>query len=200
MDLKEILSVSGYGGLFKVIKQSKTGFIVESLIDNKRMQAFATSKISTLEEIAIFTESSEVHLKEVLRSIFKMEDGKSVNLGSKSTGEEFKAYFAKILPEYDKERVYVSDMKKVISWYNLLLEKGMVDLEEDKEEVKEEEKTTEPENIEQEATEIEKKPKKETIKTTSKTTKKTTVKTDDVSKESKPVKKAVKKEKKDKEE
>jgi hypothetical protein len=169
MDLKGILSVSGYGGLFKLIKQSKAGFIVESLIDNKRMQAFATTKISTLEEIAIFTETSEVHLKDVLRSIFKIEDGKQVNLNPKSSGEEYKAYFEKILPDYDRERVYVSDMKKVITWYNLLVEKGMVDLEEDKpEEVlpENEQKEKEVEKAEEPAkTPVkESKPKKKPVK------------------------------------
>jgi hypothetical protein len=134
MDLAGILSVSGYGGLFKLIKQSKSGFIVESLVDKKRMQAFATSKISTLEEIAIYTETSEVHLKDVLRSIYKIEEGKQVNLNHKSPSEDFKTYFSKILPNYDKERVYVSDMKKVLLWYNLLVEQGLVDLEEDKKE------------------------------------------------------------------
>ncbi len=197
MDLKGILSVSGYGGLFKLIKQSKSGFIVESLLDNKRMQAFATSKISTLEEIAIYTETNEVHLKEVLRSIFRIEEGKPVTLGSKSTNEEFKAYFGKILPDYDKERVYVSDMKKVIAWYNLLLDKGMVDLEEDKEEAQETESAADETNTEVKEQEV----KKETKKTASKTPKKAADKAEKQDAEKKTEKKAVKKTvKKDKKE
>jgi cobalamin-dependent methionine synthase I len=195
MDLKGILSVSGYGGLFKLIKQSKSGFIVESLLDNKRMQAFATSKISTLEEIAIYTESSEVHLKEVLRSIFRLEEGKPVKLGAKSTNDDFKAYFGKILPDYDKERVYVSDMKKVVTWYNLLLDKGLVDLEEDKEEEKEAEAVVEETNTEVKEQDV----KKETKKTASKTTKKIAEKVEKPDAEKKTVKKAVKKDKKENE-
>jgi len=134
MDLTGILSISGYSGLFKLIKQTKTGFIVESLFDQKRMQAFASSKISTLEDIAIFTETGEVHFKKVIRTIFEQENGKQLSLGGKSTNEELKAYFEKIVPDYDKEKVYVSDIKKVVLWYNLLVDKGLVDLEEDKEE------------------------------------------------------------------
>jgi hypothetical protein len=153
MNLTGILSVSGYGGLFKVVKQTKTGFIVESLVDKKRMQAFATSKISTLEEIAIYTETSEVHLKDVLRSIFKQEEGKKVELTQKSASADFKSYFDKILPEYDKERVYVSDMKKVILWYNLLVEQGLVDLEEDEKVEAESENSQETKEIETEDTE-----------------------------------------------
>jgi hypothetical protein len=139
MDLTGILSISGYGGLFKLIKQTKTGFIVESLIDKKRMQAFASSKISTLEDIAIYTETGEMHLKDVLRKIFQHENEQKLSLTAKSSGEELKSFLEKVLPDYDKERVYVSDIKKVVLWYNLLLEQGMIDLEED--EPEEEEKT-----------------------------------------------------------
>lgn len=168
MDLKGILSISGYSGLFKLIKQSKNGFIVESLTDQKRMQAFASSKVSTLEDIAIYTESGELHLKEIFRKIFSLEEGKKINLNPKDSNDAFKSFFEKALPEYDRERVYVSDIKKVVSWYNLLVEKGLVDLEEDlpdetkeeagdeKEELKTEEKDDKPEK--------ETKPKKKPVK------------------------------------
>lgn len=139
MDLTGILSISGYGGLFKLIKQTKTGFIVESLVDQKRMQAFASAKISTLEDIAIYTETGEVHLKEVLRKIFQHENEKPLSLSVKSSNQELKNFFEQILPDYDRERVYVSDIKKVVQWYNLLVENGLVDLEEDKTETVEEE-------------------------------------------------------------
>ena len=138
MDLTGILSISGYGGLFKLIKQTKTGFIVESLIDEKRMQAFASSKISTLDDIAIFTETAEMHLKDVLKKIFEQLDGKKTDLTSKSSSEELKAFLESVLPDYDKERVYVSDIKKLVGWYNLLVEKDLVDLEEDEDESGEE--------------------------------------------------------------
>ena len=146
MDLTGILSISGYGGLFKLIKQTKTGFIVESLIDKKRMQAFASSKISTLEDIAIYTETGEVHLKEVFKKIFQHASEKKVELDAKSSGEELKSFFDGIMPDYDKERVYVSDIKKVVLWYNILVEQGLVDLLEDE---SEEEEST-PEKLEEE--------------------------------------------------
>lgn len=139
MDLKGILSVGGYGGLFKIIKQTKNGFIVESLTDKKRMQAFATSKISTLEDIAIYTDDSEVHLKDIFKKIFEKEDGKQT-INHKASSEELKSFFAELLPDYDRERVYVSDIKKVVNWYNVLVELDMVDLEEDEEESSEENK------------------------------------------------------------
>ena len=168
MALKGILSISGYSALFKLIKQSKNGFIVESLTDQKRMQAFASSKVSTLEDIAIYTESGELHLKEIFRKIFSLEEGKKINLNPKDSNDAFKSFFEKALPEYDRERVDVSDIKKVVSWYNLLVEKGLVDLEKDipeetkeeagneKEELKTEEKDDKPEK--------ETKPKKKPVK------------------------------------
>ncbi|NJO89676.1 MAG: DUF5606 domain-containing protein [Chloroflexia bacterium] len=131
MDLTGILSISGYGGLFKLIKQTKTGFIVESLVDKKRMQAFASSKISTLEDIAIYTEAGEVHLKEVFKKIFQEENEKKVDLNTKSSGNELKTFFEKVLPDYDKDKVYVSDIKKVVAWYNLLVDNNLIDLNEE---------------------------------------------------------------------
>lgn len=146
MDLTGILSISGYGGLFKLIKQTKTGFVVESLLDKKRMQAFASSKISTLEDIAIYTETGEMHLKDVLKKIFQEENEKQLSLTAKSSGEELKAFFEKVLPDYDRERVYVSDIKKVVSWYNILVDNGLIDLKEDEEEKEETEKSKEEDN------------------------------------------------------
>ena len=137
MDLKGILSIGGYSGLYKLIKQSKNGFVVESLADKKRMQTFATSKISTLEDIAIYTETGEISLKDVFKKIFEKEGGKQT-ISHKSKPEELKNYFAEVLPDYDRDRVYVSDIKKVVNWYNQLVDLGMIDLEEEKEE---EEKT-----------------------------------------------------------
>ena len=165
MDLKGILSIGGYGGLFKLIKQTKTGFIVESLTDQKRMQAFATSKISTLEDIAIYTEDGEVHLKDVLKKIFEKEDGKQT-ISHKASSEELKRFFLEVLPDYDAERVYVSDIKKVVNWYNVLVDLNMVDLEEDEEtneeELKEEsEKTEEQKDQKEVKKEVKKKVKKE---------------------------------------
>ena len=120
--LKEILSISGKPGLQKLISNSSTAIIVESLIDGKRF--------------SIYTEAEDMPLKEVFKRISAKENGKSA-LSHKEPTEKILAYFEEIVPEYDKERVYVSDMKKIIQWYNLLTEKGMLDLDE---EAKEEEK------------------------------------------------------------
>ena len=127
--LKEILSISGKPGLQKLISNSSNAIIVESLIDGKRFPAYSNSKIIALEDISIYTEAEDMPLKEVFKRISAMSH--------KEPTEKILAYFEEIVPEYDKERVYVSDMKKIIQWYNLLTEKGMLDLDE---EAKEEEK------------------------------------------------------------
>lgn len=135
MNLKEILAISGYGGLFRFISQGRNGVIVEGLTDKKRMNATSSMRVSALDDIAIFTSDKEVPLKEVFRIIFKKEDGKSC-IDPKSSNDKLKAYFTEILPDYDQEKVYTSDMKKVFSWYNILLNENMIDLEEDKVEEK----------------------------------------------------------------
>ena len=134
--LKEILSISGKPGLQKLISNSSNAIIVESLIDGKRFPAYSNSKIIALEDISIYTEAEDMPLKEVFKRISAKENGKSA-LSHKEPTEKILAYFEEIVPEYDKERVYVSDMKKIIQWYNLLTDKGMLDLDE---EAKEEEK------------------------------------------------------------
>lgn len=142
MDLSKILSIAGKPGLFKMVSQSKSGLIVESLLDGKRIPAFSHERISSLEEISIFTEVDDVPLKEVFQSIFKKEEGKKT-ISHKSSANELKAFMEKILPDYDKERVYVSDIKKLVSWYNLLVEKEMIDLEEENTEADAEKNTEE---------------------------------------------------------
>lgn len=133
MFLKSILAISGYAGLFKLISQGKTSIIVENLEDKKRMPAYASSKISALEDIAIFTNDAEMPLKDVLKALFRLEKGEPV-AASKYTDKEIKNYFGQVIPEYDRTRVYVSDMKKVITWYNLLLKHNLITLEETPEE------------------------------------------------------------------
>jgi hypothetical protein len=132
MDLSKILSIAGKPGLFKMVSQSKSGLIVESLIDGRRIPAFSHERISSLEEISIFTDVEDVPLREVFQSLFKREEGK-VTISHKSSANELKDLMEEILPNYDKERVYVSDIKKLINGYNLLVEKGLIDLEEPKE-------------------------------------------------------------------
>ena len=126
MDLKEILSVSGKPGLFKTIAQTKTGVIIESLIDGKRIQAFASDKISSLGEISIFTTGEDMQLREVFRLIGE-KNGDQPAPDSKSDDRALKAFFESIVPDYDSERVYVSHMRKLVQWYNLLLANGITD-------------------------------------------------------------------------
>ncbi len=132
MDLSGIITIAGYSGLFKVVAQSKNGVIVESLIDKKRMPAYSHYRISALEEISIFGISEDIALKDVMQKIMDKEKGEAA-IDSKSDIKELKSYFAGVLPEYDKDRVHDSDIKKVISWYNLLQKNDLLKtIEEDK--------------------------------------------------------------------
>ena len=125
MDLSNILAINGKPGLFKLISKTKTTFIVESLIDKKRVPAFSHDGISSLDNIAIFTEKEDVELANVLIAIFKKEAGQKLP-DILNDNAKMKAYFEGVLPEYDKERVYVSNIKKVLSWYNLLVENQII--------------------------------------------------------------------------
>jgi len=136
--LKGILAIAGHTGLFKMVSNSKNALIVESLIDKKRMAAYASSKISALEDIAIFTEEGDVQLAEVFKNIKEKENGGRA-ISHKVSGNELKAYMAEVLPNYDEDRVYVSDMKKVFQWYNILQENNLLNIQETEEEMKEEE-------------------------------------------------------------
>ncbi len=132
MKLKDILSIGGKPGLYKYLSQAKNGIIVEGLKDKKRFPAYSTAKVSSLEDIAVFTESDEVKLSEVFDRIHAKEEG-GLAVSHKSTPEELKAYFEAILPDYDRDRVYISDIKKILAWYNFLHETGMLIPGEDKE-------------------------------------------------------------------
>lgn len=123
-----------------MVSQAKNSIIVESLIDGKRMPAYATSRISALEDISIYTEEEDVKLIDIFKLIYEKENGGQA-IEPKSSGAELKAYFEGVLPTYDKDRVYVSDIKKVLTWYNLLIEQEMIDpnaVEKSEEEMKEE--------------------------------------------------------------
>lgn len=130
--LKGILSISGQSGLFKLVAESKNNIIVESLETSKRIPVHSTSKVSALEDIAIYTENGDVPLKTVFKAIFEKENG-GLALSPKATGNELKSYFEKVVPEFDKDRVYVSDIKKVLQWYNSLQVKELLDFTEQKE-------------------------------------------------------------------
>ena len=131
--LKTILSISGKPGLYKLVSQAKNMLIVESLQTGKRQPAYAHEKIISLGDIAIFTDEDDVPLGEVLESIKKKENGGKVSLDiKKADSETLRAYLADVLPNFDRERVYVTDIKKLISWYNLLVETGNTDFAEEK--------------------------------------------------------------------
>jgi hypothetical protein len=132
--LKGILAISGQPGLFKMVTEAKNSIIVESLLTGKRMPAYSTSKISALSDISVFTKTGEVQLKELFQKI--QENGKLVAL--RASADEIKTFFEEILPEYDKDRVYVSDMKKILQWYFILNDLNLLtEPEEEKPEEKE---------------------------------------------------------------
>ena len=136
MNLKDILAISGYSGLFRFVSQGRNGVIVEGLVDKKRMNATASARVSALEDVAIYTSDKEIPLKEVLKRVFQKEDGKPT-IDPKSSNDKLKQYFEEVVPEYDREKVYVSDMKKLFGWYNILLSQNMIDLVEDPKEERE---------------------------------------------------------------
>lgn len=143
MSLEKVLAIAGKPGLYKLIAQTRGGFVAESLIDKKRLSVNVQQNVSVLSEIAIYTLSEEVPLKEVFKNIKKKENGGQTSVKAKDSKDALEEYFFEVLPDYDEDRVYVSDIKKVIQWYNLLQEHNMLDLEEDskakKETVKDEE-------------------------------------------------------------
>jgi len=119
--LKEILSMTGKPGLFKLISQGKNMLIVESLIDGKRIPAYTKDKVVSLGDIAIFTETAEVPLGKVLEALKAKENGAICSLDPKSDNEKLRKYMTEILPDYDRDRVYPSDIRKLLSWYNILI-------------------------------------------------------------------------------
>lgn len=127
--LSEILSITGRPGLYKLISTNKNMNIVESLADGKRVPVYAQEKVVALSDVSIYTQSGDTPLREVLKKIKEKEEGKQVSLGSKSSGKELFAYLAEVLPDYSRDSVYAGDIKKIISWYNILTEHN-IDLEE----------------------------------------------------------------------
>jgi len=141
IQLKDILAISGKGGLFKFIAQARNGIVVESLEEQKRHVAPATARVSSLEDIAIFTMDEEVPLADIFYMIHEKSEGKET-LSHKAPAEELKSQFKELVPDYDEDRVYISDIKKVFQWYNQLNKNEMlevIDKEDDTEEEKEKE-------------------------------------------------------------
>ncbi|WP_248723646.1 DUF5606 domain-containing protein [Seonamhaeicola sp. ML3] len=126
MSLEKLLSISGKPGLYKLIAQTRGGFVAESLIDNKRMSVGLQNNVSVLSEIAIYTLAEEVPLKEVFKKIKEKENGEQASVKPKDSKDKLEEYFFDVLPDYDEDRVYASDIKKVVQWYNLLQSHDML--------------------------------------------------------------------------
>ena len=121
MKLEKVIAISGKPGLYEIISQSKSGVIVESLADKKRFPVNSLHNISTLNDIAIYTYEEEVPLKQVFLSIFEKQAGEK-SIDPKSSKNDLVNYFGEVLPGFDEERVYPSNIKKILSWYNALID------------------------------------------------------------------------------
>ena len=128
-----ILAISGKSGLYKLISRGKNNLIVEALDDtHRRMPAFATDRITSLADIAMFTETDDIPLMDVFENLKALEEGKKASVDlKKASSNELKDYFTKVLPEWDRDRVHISDIKKLVSWYNILIEAGITDFKEE---------------------------------------------------------------------
>lgn len=127
MALDKVLAIAGKPGLYKLVTQTRGGFIAESLIDNRRMSVGIQQNVSILSEIAIYTLTEEVPLKDVLSKIKDKENGAQTSISHKDSKDKLEEYFFEVLPDYDEDRVYPSDIKKVIQWYNMLQKNDMLD-------------------------------------------------------------------------
>ncbi|WP_435138165.1 DUF5606 family protein [Formosa sp. A9] len=133
MGLDKVLAISGKPGLYKLVLQTRNGFIAESLLDNKRLSINMNHNVSVLSEIAIYTLTEEVPLKNVFKAISEKEQGAQTRISHKDSKDKLEEYFFEILPDYDEDRVYASDIKKVIQWYNLLHKNDLLQFEDDAE-------------------------------------------------------------------
>ena len=125
MQLEKIISISGKPGLFKLISQLRNGFIIEDVTTQKKISISNTSQVSLLDNISMYTFDSEVPLFDVFENIAKKEDNKAT-ISHKSSSEELRGFMAEVLPNYDVERVYDSDIKKLVQWYNILQKAGYI--------------------------------------------------------------------------
>jgi hypothetical protein len=131
IDLTGIIAISGQPGLYKIVAQSKNGIIVEGLADKKRVNVYASTKVSTLSDISMFTTGDDKPLTEIITSIYEKEKGGPA-IDHKADDKAVEKYFATILPEYDKERVYISNMRKLLTWYNAMQSTGNLKEKEEK--------------------------------------------------------------------
>ncbi len=136
MSLEKVLSIAGKPGLYKLKSQTRAGFLAESLLDGKTINVSGRHNVSLLSEIAIYTLTEEVPLREVFKKIFEKEEGKET-ISHKASKEELEEFFFGVMPDYDEDRVYSSDIKKVVQWYNMLVKNGLTDFSALKEETAE---------------------------------------------------------------
>ncbi len=129
MSLEKILSISGKPGLYQLENQTRSGFLAKSLIDGKKISVSARQNVSLLSEIAIYTLTKELPLREVFLKISEKENGGEA-INHKVSKDKLEEYFFEVLPDYDEDRVYPSDIKKVVQWYNLLTKNGITDFSE----------------------------------------------------------------------
>lgn len=127
MDLRTVLSVSGKPGLFKLIAHQKNGVVVESLLDGKRTAISANANVSSLGDIAIYTYEEEVPLRDVFKAMAEVTEGKEA-LSHKSSKDQLEDFFGEVLPKFDQERVYASDIKKVVQWFNILVKNDLLSI------------------------------------------------------------------------
>jgi hypothetical protein len=137
MSLQKILAISGKPGLFELKLQTRTGFVAESFLDGKKITVGMRSNVSLLSEIAVYTYNEEVKLAEVFKAIATKENDGPTAISHKDDNGVLVTYFREVLPEFDEERVYASDIKKIINWYNMLQPKGIVSVESLTKELKE---------------------------------------------------------------
>lgn len=130
MSLEKILSIGGKPGLFRLLTQTRTGFVAESLLDGKKVSVGMAGNVSILSEISIYTLEEELPLRAVFARISEKEQGGKIPVSHKADKTDLEAYFFEVLPNYDEDRVYASDIRKVIQWYNLLHENGISDFTE----------------------------------------------------------------------
>ena len=130
MTLDKILSISGKPGLYKLLTQTRSGFVGESLLDGKRLSVGIRNNVSVLSEIAIYTLEEEIPLREVFQKIKEKEKGAKTSVSHKDDKLKLEEYFFEVLPNYDEDRVYPSDIKKIVQWYNILIDNGVTDFSE----------------------------------------------------------------------
>ena len=127
--LKEIMSISGKSGLFKLVSRAKNMLIVESLLDGKRSPAYTSEKVMPLSDISIYTKEGEIHLNEVLKKLVEKTEGKMCDIDPKSDNQTLNNFMGELVPDFDHARVYPSDIRKLIIWYNILINAGISDFE-----------------------------------------------------------------------